>query len=715
MPFGGDNRRLGEDAGGIGSVRWIDPWDATRDDRVDVRCATLAAQPWYWLFFWLLLLIASLIWSAVPAYSQSAPPKPPEPEPTGHRIKVVLKSDTRELAHDYLELLDQARALAEDYSRYYADFHQARAEQLEAQLREFYRQLNDSAYISDYKQLDLDLAGLRKELKLQEQELAAAKGESSGEQQSGQLSEAREDRKLRQITVSLRRQLDILDRQLKDDIGSRLADNSARSTLVQQYVKAAVAAARLQKAAGEKHSLVGIGRGSEDEPLVIEVDLDMLQKMTDALEAVNLQDVAVVSAPDFPAPLPRIPDFTIVAPPKDSEEPPAEVGEKKIVYHDKSGESALTLEIVDSTEVNPGVTPVYIVNPFGSLEVQGWDRNWIMVSAEIEVVAKQPEQAEALADRVSVRMHNKVNAVYVETILPQLSDPQSRVERAEITIKAPADNLLSCRNSHGKLYVTGFDNDVKLNGNHCDVNVRDVKGAVEIVNSMGRLQVSDVTGRLELRNAYEQLEVSRCNGPMIVENSFAPIELTECSGDVKIRNSGTIDVTDHTGEVDIQNNNGIVTVRNLDGSIRAANSLHPVVIENVSGSAGLENLRGAIEVSQIYGPVSASNVHGSITASDLSGPLQLVSSNGVVDVDIERAMTGRSSITADFGTVRLKMAERSDLLLTVQTFGGAIQSGFSPPVDQTDSSSTTRIELGRLLGSLDVSGRSSDIVISQAR
>jgi len=701
-----------------GVTRRIDPWDATWDGYVGARSATAAAQPWWWLIFWFLLSTALLLLSAAPVRSQSAPPQPPDERPHSDRIKVVLKSDTRELAHDYLELLDQIRVLTEDYSRYYADFRQERAEQLEKQLENFHRQLNDSAYFGNLRQLSYDLARLHLELQRQEQELAALNGKEAAGEKSERRSDELEDRKLRKVTTSLRRELDMLKNRLEEDIGVRLADNAARSAIIQQYVKAAVIAAKVQEVAGKHHVLIGLGDVGLDQPLVVEVDLKMLQGMADALEAVDLHDIAVISSPEVPTPLPRLPDLTIVTPPDqppDLPQPPAELGEKRIVYHRKSGEAGLTLEIVDSARAGSAVTPVYIVNPFGSLEVEGWDGDWIVVTAEIEIAAMLPEKAEALAERIGIRMHNKTSAVYVETVLPQLTDPQTRVVRADVRIKAPVDNPLNCRNSHGNLYVAGFDNDVKLSANHCDIDLRGVTGSVEVVNSMGRLQVSDVSGRLELRNAYEQLKVARCTGDMTIENAFAPIELTDCSGDVKIRNSGAVNVIDHTGAVDIQNNNGIVKVQNLDGNLLATNSLHPVLIENVRGSAGLKNVRGAIQITEIYGPLSASNIYGNITANTLSGPLQLVNNNGVIDLDIASAMAGRSSITADFGAVRLKMAEESDLLLTVEMFGGDIQSAFPMPVNKTDSSSSTRIELGRMLGSLDVSGRGSDVVISQVR
>ncbi|MCK4371687.1 MAG: DUF4097 family beta strand repeat protein, partial [candidate division Zixibacteria bacterium] len=473
--------------------------------------------------------------------------------------------------------------------------------------------------------------------------------------------------------------------------------------------------ANIERAAGQHAVVVEIGQRECLEPLVIELDLKELEGLTDALEDIELLEIGAIPAPSMPPMVHRLPEATIVSPVDPPPLPLAEVGDRRIVYHQKSGEAGLRLQIVDSTRTTSAITPVYVMSPFGSLEIEGWDRDWILVSAEIEIAAESSDEADALAERIDLRIHNKSNAVYVETVLPQLTDPQTRVVSANIEIKVPTDNPLNCRNSHGRVYVAGFTNGVKLNANHCDVRVRGIVGGVEVVNSMGRLIISDVSGRMELRNAYELLEVSRCKGPMTIENTFARIELSNCSGNVRVRNSGAVDVSDHTGNLEIDNNNGLVMVRSLEGNLQVASSLHPVVIENIRGSAGLENVRGAIRIDGVEGPLAASSVHGSITASALSGPLHLVSSNGMIDLALDRPIVGQSSIMSDYGNIKLKLKESSDLLLTVEALGGDIQSAFPFPIRKTDSSHTSRIELGRMVGSLDVSARGADVVISTTR
>lgn len=687
--------------------RWSeDPWDVSRSgDGSHCRSVSLTRPLWLvWLASTIVILI--LLWSAQ-VQAQSAPPRPPETEKeqTEPRprniIKVTLKSEAGELAQDYLLLLEQLRTLSADYSSYYSDFQQQQAETLEKEMRQLSRRLNDSAYFRDFSTLTFDLAQLQFELRKQEDMLAQLY-ETSQERRSGE----RTDPRLRRITRTLRREIEMLHDQFEDDIGERMKTSAAKSAIVQQYIRASVVAMEVDGARHARTLVVGM---RNEAPIVIELDLSTFANLDEVLE--NCEEIELTSTIEIPFP-PDVHELTVIASlPKTD---PIRLEDKRTAFRKSSGEAGLTLQFIDSTRLGSAATPVYVVNPMGTLEVEGWNRPWILVDAKVELSAESSAEANDLAERVDVRIHNRSNAVYVELILPRLTDPSVSILSTSIDIKVPSDSPLNCRNSHGRVVIRGFNNDVKLKADHCDIKLSMVDGRVEVVNRSGSLTISDVSGRLELRNAYGPLTVDGCRGNMTIENSFAPIDIRDCSGQAQIRNSGRVDVFEFVGDLRIDNDNGPVMVRNLDGDLEITNSLQPVVVRNIRGSAGLQNDRGTIQVDQIDGPLSASNTYGTITAVSLSGPLQLVNTFGLIDLTVDQAILGRSMITADNGTIRLKLDESADLLLTVEMIGGAIKSAFSAPIHTTDSSSSTRVELGRLAASLDISGYGTDVIISTA-
>ncbi|MDH3891286.1 MAG: hypothetical protein OEV49_09405 [candidate division Zixibacteria bacterium] len=693
-----------------------DPWDISRGGGDGARCRSVALKRSLWLV-WLALGVGVLLlaWSAQ-VLAQSAPPRPPDIEkgrgkPTARdRIKVKLKDDAGELAQDYLVLLDQLKTLTADYSTYYSDFQQVHAEELEKKMRKLSHRLNDSAYFRDFTTLTYDLTRLQYELRLQEEKLAKlhknshARGVHSGESA---------DPRLRKITRTLRREIEMLHDQFEDDIGERMRVSAAKSAIVQQYIRAAVVSMGADGGVEKRAFVLGKGDQVGHTPIVLEIDLGNFPDLDAVLENCEQIEIHSIIEPPQPSDVYEFPQLTVYAP--QFEAPPIRLEDKRTAFRHSSGEAGLSLQFIDSTRINSAATPVYVVNPMGTLEVEGWNRPWISVDAKVELSAVSAEKAEALAERVDVRIHNRSNAVYVELVLPQLTDPRTSILSTTIEIKAPRDNSLSCSNSHGRLVVRDFDNDVKINADHCDIKLSTVDGKVEVVNSMGYLTVSDVSGRLELRNTYGALTVTGCNGDMTIENDLASIDIKDCSGEAQVRNSGRVDVYEFIGDLRIDNDNGAVMVQNLEGSLEVTNSLQPVVVENIRGRAGLQNERGTIQVDQIDGPLSANNNYGSISAVSLSGPLRLVNTNGLIDLVVDEDIIGRSSIIADNGTIKLRLDESSDVLLTVEMIGGAIKSAFSTPVQQTDSSSTTRLELGRMAASLDVSGYGTDIVISTPR
>ena len=691
-----------------------DPWDVSQGDGPRCRSVSLKRPLWLvWLAVTLLFLM--LAWSAQ-VWAQSAPPRPPDIEKapdkpkTTDRIKVTLKNDAGELAQDYLVLLEQLKTLSADYSNYYSDFQQKHAEELEEKMRQLSRRLNDSAYFRDFTTLTFDLARLQLELHKQETELAQlnttkpARGEHSGEPI---------DPKLRKITRTLRREIELLHDQFEDDIGERMKASAAKSAIVQQYIRASVVAAKMGSALDRRAIVLEVGDNDNTAPMVLEIDLRNFDDLDEVFQ--NCEQIGAFNIPDpsRPPDIYDLPKMTVYAPLPDV--PPIRLEDKRTAFRHSSGEAGLTLQFVDSTRTSSAATAVYVVNPMGTLEVEGWDRPWILVDAKVELSADGADKADDLAERVDVRIHNRPNAVYVELILPRLTDPKTSILSVSIEIKAPRDNPLSCRNSHGRLVVRDFVNDVKLNADHCEIKLSTVDGRVEVVNSMGYLTIADVSGRLELRNAYGPLMVTGCRGDMTIENSFSSIDIKDCSGEAQIRNSGSVDVVDFTGDLRIDNDNGAVMVHNLDGSLQVTNSLQPIVVGNIRGPAGLQNERGTIQVEQVDGPLSASNTYGTITAVSLSGPLQLVNTYGVIDLTVDQTILGRSSIMADNGTIRLDLDKSADILLTVEMIGGAIKSAFPTPVQETDSSSFTRLELGRMAASMDISGYGTDVVISTPR
>ncbi len=698
-----------------------DPWDVPRRGMTYPRSQSVEA-PGRSIRFFLVVVFSVFLSGFSRSYGQSSEQKITAEETTRSQnrssalVRVTLKETTSHLVSDYLNLVEELKTLTEDYSGYFTNFQQDQAEQLEKELHRFSQQLSDSSYYSDYRNLSRDLKRLQSELVRQEEELSRL---LSSQVAPGIGSGRRQNSKLYRITETLRRELDLLHEQFVNDISRKMEASEAASAIVRQYIKTRIAEISKDDERSISHSYAAEGTGKQDDQrsVVIEIDLSILDNLEAILDNIEVLDIPEIPeippAPELPPAVYDIPDNSFYVPESPAvPRPPAVCREEtRTSYTTSSGQAGLTLRFVDSTRLDDVSTPVYVVNPLGSLEIEAWDHPWIHVESEVDLSAESPEKADEISSQLNIRVYQSSDAAFVEMVLPQLYDPRSLIRSNTVKIKAPIDNPLNCSGSNGELTITGFHNDVKVRADRCDLKIENVDGRVEATNRMGRIRVSDVLGRMGLKNSFARVDVSRCRGEISIVNEYGAVDIQESSGELLIQNSGRIDVLDFTGGVRVQNDRGTVHIRNLDGSLQLSNTFSPVFVDNIRGPAGLDILRGSISVDRMEGPLSVTGRFGEIKVESVSGPVYLVNSDGTIDFDIDRSITGQSTINADRSKIKLRLGKSADMLLTVETVGGAIHSSFPDPVNQSDSLSSTRVELGNMSAQLAVSGRDSKIVI----
>ena len=670
---------------------------------------------------------------------------------------VVLDRDAAQLAGDYLALLEQLQFLARDYHKYFAELDEHSARRNGQELRRLARIVYDSSRGSDYvllsdeiatlhqdllfqedewekrrdlmEELELDMGDLRIDVSdLQEElqeladELEEYDGDTDARVQEREIRIRLEDKKARlaalrvevrsdqkgstcgskdirlyRLNRSLRRELEMVSELLEDDIAMRFDSEGETVILIQAFVKdALITALDSMRERPESHTF---WFEITDESIQAPEELGELPAMI-AVEPVP--GVAMVYPTDEAAPAPpAVPEIDVV--------------ERSISFRYERGETGVRKELVDSATVLSANQPIYVVCPVGKLEIEGWDRDFIVVRSQVELSADTRSRVENLADEIDLALYNRNDAIYVESIVPSLTDPNMRVVKSSLSVKAPAGNLLICNSSFGQISVSGFTNEVRLSATHSDVKLTDIYGKVKAVGDNGRMKIVNVTGDLEVRNSSQPVDLLNCNGTMRVENAFSSISVTECGGEAVVRNNGSsVKILDFVGTLDIENNDGPLIVRSVEGDLIAQNFMQQVTIRNVSGFVVVENIRGDIDVQDIGGSFSATNFMGLIRAASLGGPLDLVNNKGRIDLFLDRRIRGASKVMADFGTVNLRLARGTNLLLTVETFGGSIESSVPIDIHRSGGTSYAKLELGEAASSLAVSGTNTGVIIHRS-
>ncbi len=716
-----------------------DPWDVSGPVPAASRAVRIIMA----------VLVAS--WAMLAGLAIAQPAPPPTDAPNGRRVVTIKLSPEGELlAEDYLFLLEQLNLLTADYADYFSEMRTPEGQKCLASLNEVNRILRDTAAYAGYIQLSdyfqdwqdrlteheemlssvgdgskeewleelsnldehiddikADVAEfaaealeLREEIKrsrdddgdlsdeLEEalQDLRASEVELKRLQrqrmkQAEEYQDNHENHRIGRLTHGLAREVSVLQEMFQESVVENLEDNHELAALIEARVKQVVAA-RL----GDMRQPYYILRSSE-------LDAD-----GEPVEVPELIEIDLTTMPDVP----ELPEILV---------PWINVGETDIYMPGLQGNTSLMREMADSVIVSSNTLPVIVVNPVGQLEISGWKSDKVTVTCEFEIVANSSRKAEKIIEQLDLRIYERKQAVFVEIVAPELTDPRVSIGHTRVRINAPRLNPLVVKSSAGRARIGGFENGAKISTNSCDLTIEHTSGTVDVVSNMGSVNLSDVTGPIGLRSSNQPLKLIRCNGDMDIKNTYALISLIDCGGTAKISNSGPTKVIGFAGMVDINNSNGQLELERIDGDVIAVNKLQPLLISEVSGSATLENTRGTIRAEDMSGLLSISNSFASIVVRNAKGPLHLVNEKGSIDLAVASAQLGPSTIICEKGTVNLKLGSRPNILLTVESMGGAINSSRPMEITTDGNTSSARMELGQANQALAVTGTYTTITI----
>jgi len=696
------------------------------------------------------LLLAVLIasWAMLIGLAVAQPAPPPTDALDGKRkVTIVLSHEAELLAEDYLFLLEQLNQLTADYASYFSEMHTEQGQKCLANLTEINRLLRDTATYSGYVQMAEYFDNWQDRLMEHEEMLASGSDESKQERlyeldlldeqisdikkdvaeikseayalreeikrsydrdgdltdeleetlddlkasetelkhlQRARLEQAKEyqsqheSRRIGRLSNGLRREITVLQEMFQESVVENLQNNRELALLIEARVKQVVA---------ER-----LGNLSRLEYVIHRVELDEAPELAVELEVLEVEIPEVPAVPDV-----RVPWVNVV--------------ETEIYMPRPSGGANLLREMSDSVKVSSTKLPIIVVNPIGQLDINGWKHDRVVVTCEFEVTANSKRKAEKILEQLDLRIYERKQAVFVEIVAPELTDPQVTIGYSRVRINAPGINPLVVKSAAGRASIAGFENSAKISTTNCDLTIKRIRGTVDVVSNMGRVNLIDVTGPMGLSNSYQPLELTRCDGNIDIENTYSLVSLIDCRGKAEISNSGPTRVSDFTGMIDVENSNGLLELEQIDGDVTAFNKLQPLLISEVTGSATLRNTRGMVQVESISGELSVTNFFAPIMVRSAEGPIYLVNDKGSIDLALASALLGPSTILCQNGTVNLKLGSRPNLLLTIESVGGTIKS--ARPIDVVEDGVTrsARLELGEASQTLAITGANSTIMI----
>lgn len=610
-----------------------------------------------------------------------------------------------ETAKDYEDFISRLQKLAYDYQGYFSRYDEYHAIKYQALLQKLVLKINKGKFCGDPEVLQDEIQYLMRVLHDEEEEIKDEVG----------------NLKLFRLSRGLQRDLEVLLDELNEELMAEMETEISRD-LIGKYMALEMQNSEeakkiyLQTLLDHKELMKEIEEAVKaamevEKTVLSEKQLQALEKwelLEEELENWELMELDsesyLIVPPTAPGPseLPHPPPMVIV--------PPIPKERTEII---KPGMVMSYKEFFDSVMVSSDDIPIYINSETGDLKVTGWNRDRVVVKFKVEIAAESEVSAESFAREIQVKLSSNEKGIYVKAHFPSLSDPKRRILTSAFDVRVPSGNPVISENSFGTVKVSDLDNGIRLNTNYCDVRLDHVRGEIEAASKMNVLAVSNSSGKLKLGNSMGPIQVFACDGEFDIENSYSPIELTECNGPVVVRNSGHIVISDHTGKVSIDNTNGAVELADVVGDLTVKNSYKPLIVSDIRGSVDLQNMSGTIDVSDISGGATVSNRYGTITSRYVTGPIQITNEAGTTILQVYDALVGSSYVMSNKGTVRLDLANQSDILLTVKTEGGTIIGSKGNPIHKNGHISTLQMTYGKGSTPLEVTGKASTVIIGE--
>jgi DUF4097 and DUF4098 domain-containing protein YvlB len=279
----------------------------------------------------------------------------------------------------------------------------------------------------------------------------------------------------------------------------------------------------------------------------------------------------------------------------------------------------------------------------GDIMIRAEDAAQLQVTAKKVVGAWDEKEAQQLAAPVTLAIEQTAAGFDVH---PQ---GQARNERVGVDIDArvPRHAVLTVRDEHGDIQVTGMDAALEVHSERGDVEVRDSADVTAEMNR-GDLKVTNTKGDVRISGRGDDVEVVDAAGMMTVNGDFSGsiraekiakgLHLVSPRADLSIaRLSGHLDCD--LEDLELQGASGNVSLRS---------DAKDVTVENVAGRVQIENRAGSVELRFAQPPE-----HDISVTNDSSGITLLLPSKSTFEIQAD-SRSGR--IESDFSGEDLKLA-----------------------------------------------------------
>lgn len=209
---------------------------------------------------------------------------------------------------------------------------------------------------------------------------------------------------------------------------------------------------------------------------------------------------------------------------------------------------------------------------------------------------------------------------------------------AEYEITVPARTPLDLETQGGDIQVGNMKGAVQAVTAGGDIETGDIRGSVRLETAGGGITVGSVMGPVEARTAGGAIRVGDVTGAAVLETSGGEINAGMVTGNLRAETAG--------GDLVLRGASGALEAQTAGGQIRIGETGGSVVAQTAGGSIRVNGSRGRVDVKTAGGSIDLLQLRNAVNASTAAGSI-------VAQIDAAQKTFPASKFETAAGDIRI--------------------------------------------------------------
>ncbi len=214
---------------------------------------------------------------------------------------------------------------------------------------------------------------------------------------------------------------------------------------------------------------------------------------------------------------------------------------------------------------------IALVNRYGHLKIDTWDKNEVQVDAQITVGAQNNEYANKLLEKINILDEKITGKIEFKTQLDNWNDNSNNgghEMRIDITVHIPATAKLYAENNFGPLTIGDYKGGVELICKYGNLTAGKLSNPISVTVEFGSAMVESVSNS-KLMFKYSKVDIAKLSGNIEAEFQFCnsiDLPVDNSLKQLQLKNNYTslylLAAKDFSAEYDIITNNARASGKN---------------------------------------------------------------------------------------------------------------------------------------------------------